>query len=158
MALGNYIKEVRCFLKITQKELAKKAGISYQQLSQYERGVRTPKNKTVEKIAEAMGFSMMEFMRMYYLSSANVPQEDKNVLMAVEDISQEPLEGALVALKQLMNAGGYNLSRVKGEYYLTGKNGGYRLTDTQVQTLLNCAIQDIGTLCEMLEIALSQLG
>lgn len=78
MTIGDYIKQIRQFMKMTQQELALKAGISYQQLSQYERSVRKPKNKTLEKIAEALGFSFLEFMNLYYSSLSTVEFNDKS--------------------------------------------------------------------------------
>lgn len=158
MGIGSYIKEMRRFMKMTQQELAEKACISPQQLSQYERGVRTPKSETVGKIAKAMGFSMMEFMQMYHLSAASMPPDDRQMAMAFVGTSTESLEDDLLALKRLMNAKGYNLTRADGEYYLTGKHGGYALSDTQVKMLFDGTLQNIGAMCEMLESTLSQQG
>lgn len=158
MGIGSYIKEMRRFMKMTQQELAEKACISPQQLSQYERGVRTPKSETVGKIAKAMGFSMMEFMQMYHLSAASMPPDDRQMAMAFVGTSTESLEDDLLALKRLMNASGYNLTCVNGEYYLTGKHGGYALSDAQVNMLLDGTLKNIGAMCEMMESTLSQQG
>ena len=54
MTVGERIKEARKLARLTQQELADKVGISYQQLSQYERGVRNPKNETIKRIADAL--------------------------------------------------------------------------------------------------------
>ncbi len=54
MNLGERIRKTREEKSIKQKELADKIGISYVMLSQYERGVRTPKYEMVDKIADAL--------------------------------------------------------------------------------------------------------
>ena len=52
--LGERIKKVREEKGIKQKDLADKIGISYVMLSQYERGVRTPKYEMIDKIAKSL--------------------------------------------------------------------------------------------------------
>ena len=154
MALGNYIKQTRCYLKMTQQELAQKAGISFQQLSQYEREVRTPKNDTLEKIVGAMGFTLREFMWNYYSAASNIEPEENELAKAVIAVSPEPLSEELSALCKLMNASGYDLKAIRGEFYLTGKHGGYRLSEEQVEGLLHGSTQYIESMCSMLETTL----
>lgn len=158
MALGTFIKQTRCFLKMTQQEIAQKAGISFQQLSQYEREVRTPKNDTLEKIVGAMGFTLQEFMWMYYSGTSNIDSEENELAKQELGALPEPLSEELSALRKLMNASGYNLTCVNGEYYLTGKHGGYALSDAQVNMLLDGTLKNIGAMCEMMESTLSQQG
>lgn len=62
MTIGENIKAARKKAGMTQKDLAKKLGIPYQGISQYERGVRNPKIATVKKIAEALNISPTELM------------------------------------------------------------------------------------------------
>lgn len=153
MALGNFIKQTRCLLKMTQKEIAQKAGISFQQLSQYEREVRTPKNDTLGKIVGAMGFTLQEFMWMYYSGTSNLDSEEDKLAKQALGVFPEPLSEELSALRKLMNARGYNLTCVNGEYYLTGKHGGYALSDAQVKMLLDGTLKNIEAVCEMMESA-----
>ena len=155
MTIGEFIKQIRQLLGMTQKELASKAGISYQQLSQYERGVRSPKDETLDKIVEAMGFYFPEFMRMYYGSITRVNEEEREILDSYAPSPKEQLEPELDALRQLMNANGYDLGRTRGEYYLVGKDGAYHLTEDQLQSLLNGTVQYIESLCKMLESTIS---
>ena len=158
MTMGEFIKQIRQWLGMTQKELAAKAGISYQQLSQYERGVRSPKDETLDKIVKAMGFYFPEFMRMYYGSLTRVSEEDQEILEILDRLApseKEQLEPELDALRQLMNANGYDLGRTRGEYYLVGKDGAYHLTEDQLQSLLNGTVQYIESLCKMLESTIS---
>lgn len=81
MTVGERIKKIREQKGIKQKDLAEKLGISYVMLSQYERGVRTPKYKTVDKIALAL--DVTPFYLMYgenepMLSITNVVKEFNN--------------------------------------------------------------------------------
>ena len=55
--IGNRIKKYRAMANISQRELADRIGMSQQQLSQYELGVRHPKPETVNRIANALGVS-----------------------------------------------------------------------------------------------------
>lgn len=54
MEIGQSIQEVRKKAKLTQKELAEKVGMATITVQQYERGVRTPKIETLQKIAQAL--------------------------------------------------------------------------------------------------------
>jgi DNA-binding XRE family transcriptional regulator len=52
--LGAAIRERRFFLRISQEELALRAGLHRNYLSDVERGARNPSIKTIEKIAQAL--------------------------------------------------------------------------------------------------------
>lgn len=54
MTTGDRIKEARKYRNLTQKELAKKLGISYQALAQWENDLRKPKPETLERIGDAL--------------------------------------------------------------------------------------------------------
>jgi transcriptional regulator with XRE-family HTH domain len=54
MNTGERIKQARKKAGITQKELGNLVGMSYQQIAQYEKGIRKPKLETLSKIAEAL--------------------------------------------------------------------------------------------------------
>ena len=60
MDLGKRIQSIRKDRKLTQKELAEKAGIATITLQQYERGVREPKLEQMQKIAAALEISFGE--------------------------------------------------------------------------------------------------
>lgn len=55
MELGENIQKARKAAGMTQKELAEKLGVSAPNISQYERGTKTPKIETVKRIAHALG-------------------------------------------------------------------------------------------------------
>ena len=55
MTTGERIKAARKAAGLTQKQLAKKIGIPYQSIGQWERGERNPKNETLLRIGNALG-------------------------------------------------------------------------------------------------------
>ena len=56
------LKELRKEKGLTQKELGAAIGISEVMIGQYERGVRTPKIEMREKIANALGVMIDQFV------------------------------------------------------------------------------------------------
>lgn len=62
---GNFIKERRSNLGLTQEEVAEKLGISQQAYGRYELGTREPKFSLMLKIAEVLEFKPGEFFDNY---------------------------------------------------------------------------------------------
>lgn len=62
MSTGNRIRTAREQAGLTQRQLADKLGMPFQNISQWERGVRNPKQATLEKLAEALGISASELL------------------------------------------------------------------------------------------------
>ena len=60
--IGSSIKEYRQKKNWTQKQLADAIGVSYQQISQYERGERNPKIETLQKIVDALDCNLMDII------------------------------------------------------------------------------------------------
>ncbi|MFH1156913.1 MAG: helix-turn-helix transcriptional regulator [Pseudomonadota bacterium] len=56
----NTVKAWRVHLGLTQKEVAKRAGISQAALSQMEKNENTLRNATLEKLAGALGLSVKQ--------------------------------------------------------------------------------------------------
>ena len=54
MTIGENIKRIRNMKSLTQKDLAELLSVTPQNISQYERGVKTPKYETIKKIAAAL--------------------------------------------------------------------------------------------------------
>lgn len=54
MAINENIKKLRVKKNLTQKELSALTGISEVMISQYERGVRIPKNRNLRKLASVL--------------------------------------------------------------------------------------------------------
>ncbi len=60
MTTGQLIKAARKEAGLTQAELATKLNVPYQSISQWERGTRSPKIETLERIADALGVPISE--------------------------------------------------------------------------------------------------
>lgn len=63
--LSYNIRSLRKKSKLTQKELAVKANISFRTIQNYENGLTTPSIKTIEKIALALGVSVERLISKY---------------------------------------------------------------------------------------------
>lgn len=61
-SIGERMKEIRIEKGLTQRQIADSIGVTYQHISQYERGLRTPKMNTIRKIAEALGVDVWEII------------------------------------------------------------------------------------------------
>lgn len=66
MVTGKRIKEARKATGMTQADLAKKLGIPFQSVSQWERGTRSPKYETLRRIADALGVSWLDLAGVEY--------------------------------------------------------------------------------------------
>ena len=119
MDLGKRIKSIRKDRKLTQKELADKAGIATITLQQYERGVREPKLEQMKKLASALGVSFVELFAqepscVSGISSGLVSPKDiaeemnipvELVMRAIENPDSVP-----IALREKIGAAGAMLS------------------------------------------------
>jgi len=63
MNYGIRIKEIRERVGMTQVELSKKSGISQEHISRIENGKFTPNVKTADRIAEALGVTLMDILK-----------------------------------------------------------------------------------------------
>jgi transcriptional regulator with XRE-family HTH domain len=59
MNLGERIRNIRESKGLSQKEVSEKIGCSYQQLAQWEKGLRNPTYRNIEKIANALDTSTL---------------------------------------------------------------------------------------------------
>lgn len=62
MQLGSYIKSRRKNLDMTQKQLAKKVGVTDVTISRYENGEREPSFTEFIKLCEVLGMKVEDFM------------------------------------------------------------------------------------------------
>lgn len=62
MTVSEKIQEARSKAGLTQQQLADKLGVSQQYIGNYESGKRYPKIQTLQKIADALGVSVTEFL------------------------------------------------------------------------------------------------
>ena len=72
-SIGDRIRETRINKGMTQQQVADSIGVTYQNISQYERGLRTPKNETLIKIADALGVSIYELIGFNGANTNDVP-------------------------------------------------------------------------------------
>lgn len=68
-AFGQVIKGRRKSMCMTQAELATKMGVTPQTISQYERGLKNPKPRTIEKYAKILGCKPEEIYSEMYIES-----------------------------------------------------------------------------------------
>ena len=83
MGFGERLKEARRKKGITQKELAEKLDIPYQQIGQYETGKRNPRKDTLDKIATALnlGYSYTKEGEPYFydfVDTVRRPEYEEN--------------------------------------------------------------------------------
>lgn len=57
------IKKLRVFVNMTQKELAKKMGLSPSTVSMWEKGERNPRTEKLPELARALGCSIDELFQ-----------------------------------------------------------------------------------------------
>lgn len=68
MTLGENIRRIRKEKGLSQSELGKRIGVSYQQIGQYENGKRNPKIETIDKIASALGVKIADITQSFKIS------------------------------------------------------------------------------------------
>lgn len=64
LTIGERIKEAREEKGLTQRQVADRMGVKYQNIGQYERGLRTPKIGTIRRIADALGVKVSELIEL----------------------------------------------------------------------------------------------
>ena len=72
-SIGDRIRKTRVNKGLTQQQVADSIGVTYQNVSQYERGLRIPKNETLLKIADALGVSVYELIGFNGANTNDVP-------------------------------------------------------------------------------------
>lgn len=83
MKIGERIREARKAKGWSQSKLGEELGVSQQMVAQYEKGDRTPKKETVEKIADALDVIPLQLMD--FKQTFNIPDVDS----AFYDFSSE---------------------------------------------------------------------
>lgn len=108
MTTGELIRNARKKANITQAELAKRLSVTPQNISQYERDLKSPKPETISKIAAALGKPFMEVFQVYVEEKDTQIMNRLNAIKA--DIEFEMLdhrEKAEIAIqKKLANLSG----------------------------------------------------
>lgn len=153
----NRIAQLRKERGLSQQQLAQKLHVHQTAVSQWE------KERTEPSIAAVFDMCTIFDVQADYLLGKNDersnfysdPGDGAIIDMAKELSLPEGLPNDLSAMKSIMNASGYNLTKVHGEYYLTGHSGGYLLQEEQVEELRNSSVQYVEYLCAKLERELS---
>lgn len=121
---------------MTQAELADKLGIPYQSVSQWERGTRSPKIETLERIADALGVPISEICSKDMLKNYEILKRQKEShkefqnLMdglnqyalalrqaeAIKVLGGEKIERFVYALNDLNNDGQWKVVRYAEDY------------------------------------------
>jgi transcriptional regulator with XRE-family HTH domain len=63
MAIGDHIRDLRWEARLKQVELARRAGIAQNTLSQIELGHQVPSVATLEKISRGLGVDLSELLK-----------------------------------------------------------------------------------------------
>lgn len=113
MHIGEMICQIRKSVGMTQAELATKMGVTPQTISQYERGLKNPKPKTIEKFANALDVDAAELYAESITQQAAKALREMNTLPEitagyVQNIANNALrnipETAMGAAQSILNA------------------------------------------------------
>lgn len=86
MEMGERIKNARIAANITQAELAKRLGVAYQNIGQWESGKRNPKLDTLQKIAKALNVPVA---RLYGLEDRETPELQEALDEAIKESADD---------------------------------------------------------------------
>lgn len=113
MSIGDNIKKLRLEKNMTQKELSKLSGISEVMISQYERGIRVPKNNNLIKIAYVLDKSGSKLLGEELPFNLIDPDRDKEYMneyrppiREILDIKLSLSEHELIGYYRLLNDAG----------------------------------------------------
>ena len=91
MDIGNAIREIRVKKGFTQKELAKKCGLSANALCQIEIDNIQPQKNTIKKICKALDIPT-SYLLMFAVEEEDVPEENRAVFKAMSGIKDLLIE------------------------------------------------------------------
>ena len=127
MAIGEHIRDLRWDAHLKQVELARRAGIAQNTLSQIELGNTVPSVATLEKIAHGLGVDLSELLK-EPAPKGNAPQESGRFIhRTVSDA---------VAVRDAVNAILEHLDAAEAECEAHGVNGEVRDLIRQARELV----------------------
>lgn len=88
MTVGDKIKEYRIEKGLTQAELASAVGLATITIQQYERGVRNPKPKQIEKLAGALGVTPFDLIGAAYWDENIDTERVSNEAATLDSVSK----------------------------------------------------------------------
>ena len=128
MATGERIKAARRKANLTQKELGKKLGISYQSVAQWENNLRNPKYETLQRIAQVLDTSVSDLMGVTWEDAPSVLKTSLTDGESSPITRQRAVEQCVFAIlgelygsvseKMIFNSEGYGHHR----YYVIGQS------------------------------------
>ena len=103
MNFGDKLKEERKKKGMSQKELGQKLGVSQAMIAQYEKGDRTPKIETINKIAQALDINPSILIRCnnnvswidLFSGNADVRNHILNEILEEVDITEDDLQNII---------------------------------------------------------------
>lgn len=110
MTIGDRIKKIRKSQGLTQKQLENKTGINQANIRKYESGRQNPKFETLEKIAKALGVSVLSLMDMDEFMDGTMIQE----IQQNDDILPEEFNDFSRFIGKL----GYHITLDDMQYYM----------------------------------------
>lgn len=121
--LGRRMAEQRKMLGMTQQQVADLVGLSFQQISSYERGHRRPPRDRIPKLAEVLHMSVEEFFDPEDLPDDAYPATDEMVSIPViaqvnaglPRMAEESYEEMEPVAAHLVRGGEYFWLRVEGD-------------------------------------------
>lgn len=125
--LSYNIRSLRKKYKLTQKELADKANISFRTIQNYENGLTPPSIKTIEKIALALGVSVERLISKYIFdnnaTASDILEKLTLDLEFKEKINNLILTDIIFEIVELeINYKHKNLEEIKLDKILGGRN------------------------------------
>ena len=105
-SIAKIINEQRKRMSISLNQLSKLSGVSVAHLSRIEKGLRKPSPRTLQKIAQPLGFDLDELLVMAgFLSSsrASFSEEERNKLRAELDTLPERVLSDIKRITEIVN-------------------------------------------------------
>ncbi|WP_322176714.1 helix-turn-helix domain-containing protein [Acutalibacter caecimuris] len=152
MTTGQLIKEARKKAGMTQSELAQKLNVPFQSISQWERGLRNPKNDTLKRVATALGVDWVSLTEENDSNATHMIWDE----LRKEMLKSDPLTDEETALKTLLNSIGYDLIKLDGRYRFRYDDGFSVMTEDDLHELLSCAKNGLKVAAKTLELKLLQ--
>ena len=125
MDIGNRLKSVRMAANLSQRELARKSGVTNGMISQIEQNHSSPSVSSLKRILDAVPMSLSEFFidpeeteKKIFYTAAQLRELNPSLVFP-----QSPNAGTTVSLRQVGKAGAHNL-QVLHERYAPGADTG----------------------------------
>lgn len=142
MTTGENIREARKKAGLTQVQLAKKLGVPYQSIGQWETGKRNPKYETLERIASAIGIHVFDLVGTGEKFDSMRIIVDKVKLPSGEVV---PMDDAPDKVKEIFSLGAREMydqipDKGKEEFWEVVESGYLKIADTETQNSLHARL------------------